>query len=483
MYLKIQEDRKSPKTGRLKILLGVHQFFPEHQTGTEVLTLELARGLRIHNHTVHILACIMEHTAPYKAKPWLTHDEYDGFPVHTLHYGVGNWNKIAFLELFNPDRIALVKDLVSTITPDIVHLNHLIGFTGGIIPVIRDMGIPVVFAATDFWTVCPAYTLYKRFEKKVCELPVNPVECLKCLMPIPEWAAKIAFHMGKIPLHTISTKGLALHELSHRSQFMAEYINRANAVFVSTGFLASILTKGGIDRQKINVIPYGVDIGDLPEQLPISNEFTEKNPLRLGFIGTLSEKKGAHVVFDALTCLDDVMETKSSNFPAIEKEGMKAIPPSSSPLTKCIELLVYGDMKEGDPYCNMLLEKAKTCGSIVRFMGTFPHEGIGEILRGMHILAVPSVWYESSPLVLTSALNAHVPLIVSDLGGLTEMINGENYGLSYPAGDPGRLAGAISRTIVNPELIVKMRQNMKNLKRSTLDYAEEVESEYFKMLS
>jgi glycosyltransferase involved in cell wall biosynthesis len=436
------------------ILLGVHQFFPEYQTGTEVLTLELARGLRKRNHTVHILTCVVEHKVPYTVKPWLTFDEYDGFPVHRLHYGVSNWNKIVYFELSNLDRITIVKDLIASIKPDIVHFNHLIGFTGKIIPEIKKMGIPAIFTATDFWAVCPAYTLYKRFSKRVCEPPVGPVDCLRCLLQIPALAAKIALQMGRTPLHKINIKVLALHALDNRQQTITECINAADAVFVSTRFLKNILIKGGINEKRIKIIPYGIDVGDLPESLLIPLEFSEKNPLRLGFIGTLSEKKGAHVLLDAIAQSGD----------------------------KKIELFIYGNTEGDNPYCKVLFQKAEPLGNKVCFKGTFPHEKIGEILRGIHILVIPSVWYESSPLVLTSALNTGVPLIVSDLGGLTEMIHGGDYGFSFPPGDEKKLGSIIYDIADKPELLRKIRENMKGLNRITMDYVNEVESEYLKIL-
>ena len=122
-------------------------------------------------------------------------------------------------------------------------------------------------------------------------------------------------------------------------------------------------------------------------------------------------------------------------------------------------------------------------GDTVRFKGTFPHENIGEVLRGIHILSVPSVWYESSPLVLTSALNAHVPLIVSDLGGLTEMIHDGDYGFSFPPGNADFFSKLISKIKDKPEIIINIRKNMSSIKRTTLDYAKEIESEYFKLLT
>jgi hypothetical protein len=42
-------------------------------------------------------------------------------------------------------------------------------------------------------------------------------------------------------------------------------------------------------------------------------------------------------------------------------------------------------------------------GGIAALTGTFPHEQIGEIMSDHHLIVVPSLWYESTPLVLCSA--------------------------------------------------------------------------------
>jgi len=61
----------------------------------------------------------------------------------------------------------------------------------------------------------------------------------------------------------------------------------------------------------------------------------------------------------------------------------------------------------------------------------------------MHALVVPSTWYESTPLVLCSALAAGTFALVSRLGGMTEVIvEGEN-GFSFAAED----AGDVSRPV------------------------------------
>src|SRR5215467_14686232 len=70
--------------GDMKILLIVHLFFPKHRSGTEVLTLELARGLLRKGHHVEILAGAANHDE--ERPPWLTETTYDGITVHHVNY-------------------------------------------------------------------------------------------------------------------------------------------------------------------------------------------------------------------------------------------------------------------------------------------------------------------------------------------------------------------------------------------------------------
>lgn len=39
----------------MKLLFTIHQFFPEHSSGTEILTFQVAKELQSHGHEVHVL--------------------------------------------------------------------------------------------------------------------------------------------------------------------------------------------------------------------------------------------------------------------------------------------------------------------------------------------------------------------------------------------------------------------------------------------
>jgi glycosyltransferase involved in cell wall biosynthesis len=207
----------------------------------------------------------------------------------------------------------------------------------------------------------------------------------------------------------------------------------------------------------VKVIPYGIDIGYLPPPIQIPTRFSETIPLRIGFIGTLSKVKGPHVILNALSLLRDK--------------------------TSMVTLDVYGKVSQSDPYYQVLQEKVKVLDSRVNFKGIFPPERIGEVLRKFHLIVVPSLWYESAPLVLCSALKAGTPALVSRLEGMTELIDEGANGFSFPAGDADQLRKIIVNILENPSILIKIQRNMKVSERSASTYTREIESEYLEVIS
>jgi glycosyltransferase involved in cell wall biosynthesis len=147
--------------------------------------------------------------------------------------------------------------------------------------------------------------------------------------------------------------------------------------------------------------------------------------------------------------------------------------------SRAVHLDCYGSTNSSDPYFQEIHAISKSVAGVVTFKGTFPHGEIGRILRGLHLLVIPSVWYESAPLVLCSALSAGTPVLVSALGGLTEVVKEGHHGFSFPSGDAAALSSLILRLIENPELLQRLNERTTGQARTTLDYVREIESEYF----
>ena len=64
-------------------------------------------------------------------------------------------------------------------------------------------------------------------------------------------------------------------------------------------------------------------------------------------------------------------------------------------------------------------------------------------LSRIDVLVVPSIWYENAPLVVYSALAAGVPVVATDLGGLSETIVHGRNGLLFEPGNPAALAAEL----------------------------------------
>ena len=440
----------------MKILLIVHQFFPESRAGTEVLTLELARGLLRKGHLVEVLTGALSAGQPVNKPPWLTEAIYDGIRVHRLHYGESGCLDPFALHSSAPARTELVKRVVSQTAPEIVHVNHFLGLSSEIIPAIRMLRTPVVYTATDFWAVCPQYTLLHSFDDKVCDGPDGGLDCIRCCVDLfsrrPVHAAWIARSLARTGVFKSRGTMRQVDSLIRRPKIVPAHVNASNMIISATKFLAGMLVRNGIDPGLIRIIPYGVDIGEVPRRREVPSRFTAAAPLRLAFMGTMAKLKGPHVVLDALATLGDRAPE--------------------------ISLHLYGQGDPGNPYLREIRAKVERLGGIAVLMGTFPHDRIGEVMSGHHLLVVPSLWYESTPLVLCSALAAGIPALVSRLGGMMEIIEEGINGVSFPAGDATALKGALLRLLDNPEILASLHRTTVARRRFTADYVDDIEAAY-----
>jgi Glycosyl transferases group 1 len=87
----------------------------------------------------------------------------------------------------------------------------------------------------------------------------------------------------------------------------------------------------------------------------------------------------------------------------------------------------------------------------VIFQGKIPNSRIGEILRETDVLILPSLWPENQPVSITEAMAAHIPVIASRIGGISELIDDGVTGLLFDAGNARQLARKIMHFADHPE--------------------------------
>lgn len=101
-------------------------------------------------------------------------------------------------------------------------------------------------------------------------------------------------------------------------------------------------------------------------------------------------------------------------------------------------LIVIGDGPERERLENIAQPGVKFCG-VVR-----PNE-VSEYLRKARAMLVPSRGFETGPRVVLEAFAAAVPVVVSDIGGIPELVNDGVSGLLSPPNDPGAWAAAVEQ--------------------------------------
>jgi glycosyltransferase involved in cell wall biosynthesis len=444
----------------MRIVLTVHQFLPDFRAGTEILTCDTAKALMARGHEVSVFTGFPARRDLADAQRF---DRYhhDGIAVERFHHNyapMGGETTIAALEYNNPLFAAYFRDYLTRMKPDVAHFFHLQRLSASAIDVCAELGIPMVLTPTDFWLVCPTNQLLLP-DHALCSGPdAAGVNCLRhvvartqsgvakaCLSMLPD--SMVAALIGAISRGLFRRQALAceVRALAARRTFIKSRVERISRIAVPTRLMADVLAKNGFDRTRMRLLPFGISSGPWSRKAPTSTA----PKLRAGFIGTLIEHKGAHVLVEAVRTLDPEVP---------------------------IEVSVYGDPGEFPQYAARLRRIAGNDPRIT-FCGTFPNDRLGEVFSSLDVLVVPSIWYENTPLIIYSAQAWHCPVIASDLAGVSEVVTHEGNGLLFERGKASELAHALRRVATDRSLLRRLTEQAKPPK-SSAEYAAELEEVY-----
>ncbi|TAL00897.1 MAG: glycosyltransferase [Rhodospirillaceae bacterium] len=446
----------------MKILLTVHQFFPDHRSGTEVLTLAVAKELQRRGHDVRVL------TGFPNRPPVPDAERLDGYDVEGVrvfrfshgHRPVGDQTTITEIEYGNRLAAGYFARLVAMFAPDIVHFFHFNRLGAALVDVAVKSGTAAYYTPTDFWSVCQTAQLMLP-DGGACSGPSkHSGNCVKhvaaltqgravgqLIRYVPDAVADLAVKLtadGALPSYPLSHEIAALHR---RKDFLVTRLNWLHGIVSPTAVMTDILVRNGVDRDLIVQSGYGIET---PGGEAAVATLGEAEPLNVGYIGTLAPHKGCHVLIDAF----------------------RRIAPGKA------RLKIYGNPADFPHYYADLLRRAAGSPAIT-FCGTFPNHEIGEILSGLHVLVVPSLWYENAPLVMHAALAAKRPVIASHLPGLSETVKDCWNGLLFPAGSVNALHDRLARLLGNRSLLTTLSRNCYKPK-TTAAYVDELLALYAK---
>lgn len=145
----------------MRILITVHQFFPEYRAGTEVLTLSVVKELIRRGHDVRVFT-------GHPAKSELAEDErfdeyeYENIHIYRFHHSYSPVaDQTSMIDVGYNNKLAehYFTEVCESYQPQLVHHFHLNRLGVRIINYLADAGIAQYFTPTDFWMICPTAQL------------------------------------------------------------------------------------------------------------------------------------------------------------------------------------------------------------------------------------------------------------------------------------------------------------------------------------
>jgi glycosyltransferase involved in cell wall biosynthesis len=92
-----------------------------------------------------------------------------------------------------------------------------------------------------------------------------------------------------------------------------------------------------------------------------------------------------------------------------------------------------------------LRELADATGSNVSFLGYLKGSALHDAIRSSRAVVLPSEWYENAPLSVMEAYALGKPVIGAAIGGIPELIQGDNTGSTFNSGSIENLASVLTR--------------------------------------
>lgn len=197
----------------------------------------------------------------------------------------------------------------------------------------------------------------------------------------------------------------------------------------------------GINREKIQVIPLGVDARDLAtiEKDSAKGEEGERGALTessahkstIGFLARLAPEKGLHLLAEAFIVLRKMPGTETARLRIAGWLGGK-----------------------NQPYAEEVFAKLRSAGlgEAFEYLGEVDRKGKVEFLASLDVLAVPTTYREPKGLFVLEALAAGVPVVMPDHGAFPEVVAESQGGLLHRPEDPQHLAERLYEVLTNLDL-------------------------------
>ena len=422
----------------MRILLVSHRFPPVHRAGVESYTLQLARELAL-RHEVHI-ACTEK--VPSLQTGAVQERRHEGLLVHEAVQNLdhdrraGTWRDPRMEQAF--------AAILARVDPAVVHFQHWMYWSTGIVELAARSGARSLLTLHDFWPQCGRMGQRIDAGGHLCPGPAEE-RCEPCLRAtsfgqsprarrwirragwvrrvsglrldgplrgLERWRARLAGPRSQLPSDAEDV------EFGDRERSFRAALDGLDQLLTPSRHLAQEYERWGIPPDRIEVLPQALD--PMPSGPSLTAPGADQ-PLRLLFLGTIAPHKGLHVLLDAISAAD-----------------------------RKLHLLVHGPDGGDRDYCRRIATRIRELDSVDRGP-LLDRRGVARAIREAHFVCVPSLWFECCPLVIQEAFLCGRPCLVSDLGGMAELVQEGMGGRRVAMGSVGAWTRTLQELADGPE--------------------------------
>ncbi len=194
-----------------------------------------------------------------------------------------------------------------------------------------------------------------------------------------------------------------------------EELQLADWIFVASSFTASTLKEYPGKLAPVEVIPYGFP--QVSSEIRTYLDFKTNRPLRLLFVGSLSQRKGIADLFEAVKEFGDRV-----SLTLVGSKTTDQCPALDNALTRH------------------------------RWIPSLPHHEVLNLMRESDVLVFPSL-FEGFGLVITEAMSQGTPVVTTNRTAGPDLIEHGKNGWLIEAGSTIALKNCIKHILDNPEII------------------------------
>ena len=275
------------------------------------------------------------------------------------------------------------------------------------------------------------------------------------------YAAKSLKNSYDIPIvatihATEAGRNSGIHDETQRyindTEWMLTY--EANEVIVNSNYMKCELQRNfGLPFEKINVIPNGVNLtmySGVEKDYNFRRNFASDNEKIILYAGRLVYEKGVQYLIGAMPKI--LQNYHDAKLVIAGKGGM------------------YDELKEQVNYLGL--------GNKVYFTGYMDHKSLCKLYKCADISVFPST-YEPFGIVALEGMLAGNPVVVSDVGGLNEIVEHRVNGMKSYAGNSNSIADSILTLLFDHKLCNEISKNAKTKVKELYNWTKIAQDTHF----